>query len=162
MASQLTEILDRLLLMHGEISGITEFRLPPPIVEQADLPIVYPIPGQFSEGQTAYGELTRVYRFTVEVLIAPVTQVTFSGVVSKLITDLETIIEATETYYDAHRMLSTTALMTPLDWVVHPGMSLACEGVQFYQPIISDDLYAGTVFELTIPAYMAVSDYPGG
>lgn len=146
-------ILDRLKLMHAEIAGVTEYREAPPKIEKAKLPICYAVYLGFT-GEASQSELyvLRTYRFQVEVLVQHInaTQTDLQSGVVKAIKEANALIDTFDTYYRAHRQLSTNTLPS-LDEIIAP-MVISNDGSD--DPIVSYDgnAYIGSVFTLDIQA----------
>lgn len=147
-------ILDRLKLMHADITGVTEYRESPPHIEKNKLPICYAVFLGFTEESWSEMMVRRTYRFQVEVLTQHIqaTQSDMTSGVVRAIKATNALIEAFDNYYNAHRQLSTNALPV-LDQVIAP-MVIANNGSD--DPIISYDgnAYIGTVFTLEIQAIL--------
>lgn len=143
--------LDRLALMHADITGVTEYREAPPRIEKNKLPVCYAVYLGFTETTNSERYVERTYRFQVEILVQHIsaTEKDTSGVV-RGIKQANALIEAFDHYYRAHRQLSTNAL-PDLDAVIAP-MVISNDGSD--TPIISYDgnAYIGSVFTLEIQA----------
>lgn len=159
--SQLSDLLDRIKLMNdGVITALgegTSLRFPPARVHDAQLPLMYPIKGRFTETQDVYGRYTRQWTVTIQVLVGVRYSDTGDSNASQLITDTEDVMEAFIAYYDTHRMLTTTSL-NELAFVQAPGLSYSGEGDITFFPLLEKDEYGGTTFDVVVPMTFDVGD----
>lgn len=139
--------------MHGEISGLTVFRTPPPVIKQEWMvggSMLYAMATGFNETYIDAYEVQTVYSIGVDVLVKPTYQdeLTPEGV-SKAVETTHTLIETIYNYYNTHRMLVTSTHEDP-PWGVEREMTIQCDGIVL--PLTAHDQqgYIGTQFTLAI------------
>lgn len=152
----LSAILDRIEEMHREISGLTVFRTPPPVIQQEwmnDGSMLYAMATGFTEPYIDSHAVRAVYSIGVDVLVKPTYQdeLTPEGV-SKAVETTHALIETIYAYYSAHRDLTTNAnpdRIAGLD-PAQAEMTIQCDGVVL--PLVAHDQqgYIGTQFLLTV------------
>ena len=155
----LNDILTRLAAMHTDEGSATVFKLPPPVVRRTEIPLLYAVPTGFSEVQTSQSTIERAYTFVIEVLVLDIdTDNLTAASLSQGVVSTTTIMESMTTYYNAHRLLTTSSLGI-LD-NVNFGMTIDAEGVVV--PLVGHDgnPYIGTRFNLTVNTRIAVSLTP--
>ncbi len=144
--------------MHGEITQVHAYRSLPALLDEvaaSGKPIVYPVFGRTPEQKTSSNKYERNYVFTIEVCVKPVSQIANASGLADVFTTTETVIDAMQDYYDTHRRMTTNASDTELAWLApHLELTHECEGFRFFQPLVrfgSRNIYAGTIFQLSIP-----------
>lgn len=150
-------VLDRLALIHQDITGIHTYREPPRRLAAGQHPLYYPVLRGITDAPANTTTAHRTYTVLCELLHTPFSVQTLNADnTSKAITELNSAIDAISDLYNDRRRLETIAGV-PLKHML-AGLSFANGGIVAGMVGYDGTRYFGTRFTLTIPLTIPINN----
>lgn len=153
--AELALILDRLALCNAEISGVTAYRINPPMIALADVPLLYALPRGFDEQLISTNQLQRAYRIDLELLAQRLPNTPTAAALSQGVATTATLIDTVTDYWQDHRFLHTVSL-TNLAGVILP-LTFRNTGVEPAFDAPDGNLYFASHWEMTITMRVSIT-----
>lgn len=155
MANELATLLTRIAACNAEISGVTAYRLNPPMIAVGDIPLLYAFPLGYTETLISTNQVQREYRIDLELLAQRVPNTPSSSALSQGTETTAGLIDTITNYWQDHRFLHTSSLDN-LTGVILP-LTFRNTGVEFGFSAPDGNLYFASHWEMAITVRVAMT-----